>query len=835
MAADMASPTVAHHAHGSFFRKPTLWRALCALAALIVVAIVIAGWWLCSVTRAALPQLDGSIVVPGLIAPVKVVRDIHGVPHISAANMKDLFFAQGYTIAQDRLWQMDMARRVAGGTLSEILPPRIFGEGVLKLDKRQRILGLRVVAEQAATNLSGEKKEYFEAYARGVNAYIESHQDSLPPEFKLLHYQPKPWSPVDSYLIGAQMSEELQYYLMQHMWLREQVTAHVGPKLAAELYVNTSWRDRPPTASAPDFDQNPPQMPEVQEETHRHRRHRDRALLTPLLPQWLRDEIDGRSDLLVPGSNNWVVSGQHTATGKPLLSNDMHLAHGVPGIWHESQLTAPGFNVTGVTFPGIPFIIVGHNEHIAWGSTNVGPATVDLYIENFNSQGEYQTPTGWQKTQHRQEMIHVRGGRDVLLDVEITRHGPIVTDLFKGETRKLALKWTLYDTGILGNPFLDVDRAQNWEQFKQAITGFGIPSQNFVYADTDGNIGYIATGRVPTRKENTCVPVNGADDAHEWTGYIPFDQMPQVFNPPSGIIATANGRVTPDGYPYQLSCEWVSSERQQRIYQLLHADKKFTAADMLGIELDVFSSYDQFIAQRIVYAVDHSKFASARAKQAADLLRNWDGQMKAELAAPRIVVDTNHELIRMMLEPKLGGSPVGREDWTGWRMYQWEPQNAWMENTLLKQNKDFLPPGFTSYNDLLAAAVDKVVSARSVPSDLSKWQWGEETALHLKHPLFGVIPIFRRWAGPGYAPQSGGPVTVRAVGDGFGPSERYTADLSNLDATTLNITTGESGNIFSPYFMDQWPAWYGGTTFVLPFSPVAVQKAAAHTSVLSSQ
>ena len=835
MAADMASPTISQQQVTP--RRHWFLRIIVLLVAIVALAAVIAGWWLHSATRAALPQLDGAISVAGLSAPVKVIRDTHGVPHIEAANLNDLFFAQGYVTAQDRLWQMDMARRAAAGELSEILPPRLFGEGILRFDKQQRILGLRVVAEQAAARLTGDKKAGFEAFAAGVNAYIDTHKDSLPPEFRLLRYQPKPWTLTDSFLIGAQMVEELQFYLVRHMWSREWVTAHVGPQVASELYVNTGWRDHPPTASAPDFNENPPPAaPESPEELGppRPERHH-RALLAPMLPQWLQDELDGRSDLLVPGSNNWVVSGAHTASGKPLLSNDMHLAHRVPGIWYESQLTAPGFDVTGVTFPGIPFIIVGHNQRIAWGSTNVGPATVDLYIENFNGKDEYQTPSGWQKVEHRREVIHVRDGEDVVLDVESTRHGPIVSDLFHGEKRKLALKWTAFDPGILDNPFLDIDRAQNWDQFKQAVAEFGVPSQNLVYADVDGNIGYIATGKVPIRKENTCVPVSGADDAHEWTGYIPFDQMPQVFNPPSGIIATANGRITPDDYPYMLSCEWVSSERQQRIYHLLNVDKKFTSADMLGIEMDIYSSYDQFLAQRMVYAIDHSGKASARAKQAADLLRGWDGKMRADSAQPRIVVDSDRVLRQMMLEPKLGGSPKERDRWTGWRMYQFENSNSWMEDTLLQQNKDFLPPGFASYNDLLTAAVEKAVGASGVPSNLSSWKWGDETALHLKHPLFGMIPVFQRWAGPGYAPQSGGSVTVRAVGDGFGPSERYTADLSNLDATTLNITTGESGNIFSPYFMDHWPAWYGGTTFVLPFSQQAVEKAAAHTLMLRSQ
>jgi len=834
MPADMASPTLVPQQPARRRRRIVL-PALLALIVLTALLVVGAGWWLCSATRAALPQLDGQISVAGLSAPVSIVRDQHGVPHISAANMQDLMFAQGYVIAQDRLWQMDMARRVAAGELSEILPPRLFGENVLRLDKRQRILGLRMVAEQSVSQLSGEKKELFEAYARGVNAYIASHKDSLPPEFRLLDYQPKPWSPVDSYLVGAQMAEELQFYLVRHEWAREWVTQHVGPKAAAELYVNTSWRDHPPTAGAPDFNENPPpETPNAPEETWRGpaRRH---ALLTPLLPKWLQDKLDEREDLLVPGSNDWVVSGAHTATGKALLSNDMHLGFSVPSIWHEVQLTAPGFDVTGVTFPGVPFVVVGHNQRIAWGFTNVGPDTYDLYIENFNSSGEYQTPSGWHKVQHRREFINVRGGQNVVLDVESTRHGPIVSDLFPGETRKLALKWTAYEPGLVDIPFLAVDRAQNWDEFKQAIATFGIPSQNAVYADVDGNIGYIATGKVPIRKETTCLPVSGADDEHEWTGFIPFDQMPQTFNPPSGIIATANGRVTPDGYPYTLSCEWVSSERQQRIYHLLGADKKFTPADMLAIEMDIYSAYDQFLAQRFVYAIDHSKNASARAKQAAEMMRRWDGQMKADEATPRIVVDTDHALRQMMLEPKLGGSPAKRGEWTGWRRYEWENSNTWMENTLLNHSADFLPPGYTSYNDLITAAVEKAINGPGVPSDLGSWKWGDETALHMKHPIFGMIPVFERWAGPGYAPQSGGPVTVRAVGDGFGPSERYTANMADLDVTTLNITTGESGNIFSPYFMDHWPAWYGGTTFTLPFSQAAVQKDAAHTLVLSSR
>jgi len=807
------------------------------VALLLLLVLVAAGFgiWLERATKAALPQLDGDLAVAGLTAPVSIVRDVHGVPHISASNLTDMFFTQGYVTAQDRLWQMDVSRRAAAGELSEILPPKLFGEGVLKIDKRQRILGLRAVAEQAARRVSGEEKQYLEAYAKGVNAFINSHQDTLPSEFKLLGYQPRPWATTDSFLIGAEMAQELQFYLIQHMWMREKVLAKVGPQLAADLYPNSSWRDHPPTAASPDFETEPQEPPSEEGETKSAPvRRGHRAALEGLLPEWLQAQLDGFDDpLLVPGSNNWVVSGAHTATGKPLLSNDMHLGHQVPSVWYETHLNGPGYDVAGVTFAGMPFIVVGHNQHIGWGFTNVGPATYDLYIENFNARGEYQTPMGWQQPQHRREIINVRGGTPVTLDVAITRHGPVISDIFSGETRKLALKWTAFDPGVMELPFFGVNRAENWQEFRQAISQMGIPSQNAVYADIDGHIGYITTGKVPTRKQpSQGVPVSGIDDANEWTGYIPFDQMPSTLDPPSGIIGTANGRVSPDGYPFQLGLEWVSAERTQRIYRVLRQDKKFTSADMLALQTDVTSAYDSMLAQRFVYAVDHNKHASDKAHKAADILRSWNGSVDASSAAPTIVARSRRELERMMLEPKLGGAPEKSTVPTGWRLYRWEMSNVWLENALRNQNKGWLPASFASYDDLMAAAVEKAITASAVPGDLSKWTWGEQVALNLEHPLFGRIPYFSRYAGPGHAPQSGNGNTVKQVGTSFGPSQRLTVDFSNLDATNLNITTGESGNIFSPYFMDHWPAWYHGTTFPLPFSTAAIQSQKAHTLTL---
>jgi penicillin amidase len=284
--------------------------------------------------------------------------------------------------------------------------------------------------------------------------------------------------------------------------------------------------------------------------------------------------------------------------------------------------------VAGVTLPGIPFVIVGHNQRIGWGFTNVGPTVEDDYIEEFNAQGQYKTPAGWRDAQHRQETIHVKGKPDVTFDVVTTRHGPIIndllaTELIPGETRKIALRWTLQDGE--GLVFFAVDSAQNWDEFRKAFSTFDAPGQNVMYGDVDGHIGYQATGRVPTRAAGDgSLPVSGSDDAHEWKGWIPFDQMPHVYDPPGGILATANGRITPDGYKYSISTDWDAPWRTDRIYRVLESGKKFAPADMLALQMDVSSTYDRFCADKFVYAVDHAANASDRAKRAAEILRDWD-------------------------------------------------------------------------------------------------------------------------------------------------------------------------------------------------------------------
>ena len=811
-------------------RRFSLLRILLWLLLTVILIVACGVGYAYHVAHSALPQLDGRVELPGLSAPVKVIRDGHGVPTIEAASLEDLFFAQGFVTAQDRLWQMDVMRRVASGELSEIL-----GESTLKYDREAKILGLRAAAKKSLTMASARDQGFFAAYARGVNAYIARHGSHLPIEFRILGYEPKPWAPEDSVVIANQMVKDLNYHYFFDALEREKILAKLGPELTDDLFVNRSWHDRPPTVMREDVNAPEKQSSDSDDEDDDDSPDNSVTVRTPAIPEDFRP---------VNGSNDWVVSGEHTITGKPLLSNDMHLGHQMPNIWYEAHLRSGNIDVVGVTLPGMPYVVVGHNQRIAWGFTNVGPTVTDVYIENFNAQGEYQTPGGWVQPEHRSETIHVKGKPDVTLDVRVTRHGPVVTDLVPGETRQLALRWTLYDG--LRIPFFDVNAAQNWDEFKRAFSQLDAPGQNVVYADVDGNIGYHATGKVPIRAAGDgSLPVSGADDAHEWTSFIPFDKLPNIYNPPSGIIATANGRITRDKYPYSVSMEWEAPWRTARIYHVLESGRKFSPADMLALQTDIHSEPDLFAAERFVYAVDHAAKPSARARQAADLMRRWDGRMLASDAAPTITENSERELRRLLLEPKLGAVPGeassgadselymdAAKSTVNWTTYSWLQRSVWMENILLHRPKRWLPEKYASYDELLTAAVEAAVSNAQAPQDLASWRWGSFNPVEIEHPILKRIPVLGMWAGPGVKEQSGSGYTVKAVTRYHGPSERFTANMADLDQSTLNTVTGQAGNFLSPYWMDQWNAWYEGTTFNLPYSAKAVELAKSHELVL---
>ena len=591
---------------------------------LAIVGTIIARQWLRQTMSDSLPQLDGAITIPGLSAPVTVQRDAHGVPHLRAASLDDLLFAQGFVTAQDRLWQMDALRRHAAGDLAEILGPSL-----LLHDRLQRTLQIRASADRAILTLPSDQLHLLERYAAGVNASIDLQRAHLPLEFRLLRYQPAAWTPRDSLLVGLVMFQDLTTSFTTEL-NREALTASLPQHLIADLYPVVTWRDHPPAQPIVDLTTPQKDIPNVPLDESQTRLNRPVYTTSPAdllaLQQTLRNPI---CEGCFAGSNDWVVSGTHTATGKPLLSNDMHLAHSVPGIWYQADLESPtpagNLHVTGVSLPGVPFIIVGHNDHVAWGFTNLGATVQDVYIEHTRGAGfsaQYESQNGtWKPILHRQEIIHVKGNKDVVIDIAATQHGTAITPILSGvlpsEKRTISLRWIIYDPAVVTPSFLAINTASDGASLVSAFSTFGGPAQNLVYADDQGHIGYHAVGHIPVRGNITTpspispVPTDALDTTQEWIGTIPYDKLPQATDPPNGILATANNRVTPDDYPYPVTLNWGSPYRNQRIWKVL-ADKslstknQLTPADMLALQTDVYSDVDHAIAERFAYAIDHT-------------------------------------------------------------------------------------------------------------------------------------------------------------------------------------------------------------------------------------
>ena len=872
------------------------------LAAVVLLAACIMALWLRSAAKAALPVLDGELHLAGLSAPVTVRRDAHGVPHIEAATQDDLFEAQGYVTAQDRLWQMDAFRRNANGELAEILGPSL-----VRHDKTQRVLQFRNTARRVYANMPAEDRARFDDYARGVNLYIEQHHDSLPPEFKLLMYRPQPWTGVDSVSIVMMMVEMLNTHFYAKLG-RERIAADLhNPKLEASLYPVGSWRDHPPTGILIDLSQpHPvPEAPKTDDDedddntqarignpfepggiwvaaSHPGRKNKDAArvghpaanaaksnrtsqaaeklhypqrragfvtghdfsraenasTLTRALapdgngPAAYEDPRDLRALLGLPtcagceaGSNNWVIAGKHTASGKPLLSNDMHLGLTEPNIWFMSDLSAPGYHAAGVTLPGLPFVVAGHNEHVAWGFTALYADVQDLYIENVQGNNYQAGDASWKPLGVDHEVIKVRAGKDVLLDVRLTDHGPLLNPLFKKETRPIALKWTLYDPTLNTLPLYQLNVAENWTEFSAALAIWPWPTQNVVYSDDEGHIAYQAVGRVPNRGADGQIfrmplPHDPMDLRSEWQGYIPFDQMPNAVDPPSGFLATANSRVTSEKFPTKLTDEWADPYRAERIYKALQGREQLTPTDMLAVQTDVYSEVDQELGHRFAYAIDHAAGVDDRLKQAADLMRSWDGKLTADSAAASIVTQTRQALWSLLLTPKLGKDA---------EEYTWSESNFAEEEIVMHANPDWLPKGYKDWDALLTEAVRKGMEKGKAPANVALWSYGSWHVVDIEHPLSAFLPLIGRVAGTGAQPLSGDTTTVKQVGHDFGPSQRFTMDWSNVDGSTENIVLGESGNPLSPYFRDQWNDYYGGTTFALPFTPAAVAAQTRHT------
>jgi penicillin amidase len=781
--------------------------------------------------------LEGSAVLPGLQKEVIVERDRWGVPHIRANSVEDAAEAQGYVMAQDRLWQMDLLRRVARGQLSEIL-----GKTTLAIDKDFRTMEFGRAADRDLGLLDKDSRAIMEAYARGVNRFIESHDRHLPLEFSLLGYKPQPWQAADSLTISAYM-----YRTLTNTWQNEldraTVEARVGNDRSKDLFSLDAALDHfvvgdpnvPNDGSQgtrvqadPDEDDDDDTEPDTVLKARTG--DEDSATRSPDLTSALAISVrDSLLDMQQEirrglGSNNWVVNGAHTATGKPLLANDTHLELSLPPIWYEVHVTAPGWNVKGFTLPGAPLVIIGHNDRIAWGFTNNGADVQDLYIETFNpaAPDEYRVRGIWTMAQLYDETIRVKGAADEHLKVVVTRHGPVVR---REGDKAYALRWTATEPGGLANTYNWMGKAKNWEEFRNVMKRVWGPAQNAVYADVDGNIGYVMAARVPIRKKGHGeIPVPGDTDDYEWTGYIPFEQLPQALNPDSGLIVTANARVVGPSYKPYLTDHWEEPYRTARIYDLLREKGGLRPEDMLRVQTDTYSYPHAFLADQLSAAAKTSQPKDDRAKKLIEGLKDWNGIADADSPEVSFLEETRRAAIAMLLEPYLGKE-------TG--LYSWR-RTAFLQKILTERPAKWLPVGYKTYDELLTAAADRAVARLAEMSNKSRvgdWAWKQFDALDMVHPL-GRTGLLRGLLSITDKPQSGTAYSPRAATQHHGPAMRFVANLGNWDESIMLIPGGQSGQPGSTHYTDQFPYWYEGRPIYQPFSDAGEASLRKHTLTL---
>ncbi len=697
-----------------------------------------------------LPQTSGQITAP-ISAAATVARDSLGVPHIQAATWEDAVFLQGFATAQDRLWQMDALRRLAAGELSEIVGPT-----ALETDREARRLRMRRMAEEHYRALAPADRAVFAAYARGVNYFIETHRGRLPLEFSILRYDPRPWRVTDSILCALQM-----YRTLTSTWREE---------LQKQQMIQSG----------------------------------DPAKVNFLFQSRLGGELQ-------PGSNAWAISGKHTASGKPILANDPHLEFSIPSTWYQVHLRAPGLDVNGASLPGLPAVIVGHNRRIAWGVTNLGFDVQDLYLEKIDARtGRYMFRGQLEQARAEVELIAVKGQKPVEFRQWVTRHGPV--NVSEG-SRLMALRWTAAEPGSFQFPFLDLDRAGNWEDFTRAIARFPGPAQNFVYADVDGNIGYHATGKLPIRKNyDGDLPMDGSSGDYEWDGFIPFEQLPSFYNPPQGWVITANQNPFPENYPYRVHGEFAPPFRAREIRSALTSHEQWKPEQMLAVEKDVYSAFSHYLAQRVVTAYDRAKPVDTNLQDAIGVLRSWNGQMEKRTPAPMLISLVYQELKRRIAESASPGK-------AGYYSSLMAP--AVVEKILRQNGQGW----FADLDGLLLRALMQAIEEgrKSQGSNVKRWNYGKYNELTIKHPVGAQLPLVGGYFNIGPVEMSGSSTTIKQTTRSIGPSMRFVADPADWDHSLNNLTIGESGQILSSHYKDQWDAYYTGRSFPMQFDRVAAK------------
>ena len=761
-------------------------RILRIVLIVILLLVLIGTMFIRHLRQMALPDYSRNIPLKGLYDSVEVIRDSLGIPHVFAKNEHDLYMAVGYILAQDRMWQMDLLRRVTTGRLSEI-----FGSSFATTDQLLRALRYSDKSNRILDSCSAELKTALLSFSEGVNQYLQHQGTKLPLEFRLLGYQPEPWEPVHSLNLIGYMAWDLKSGWSEIMV--NEIVAKVGDSLASQIIPSMNW--------------------------YKSFIYNNLPAVSGLASEIIRtDRFLEESGLQVfKGSNNWVVSGKKTASGKPMLANDMHLSFGIPGIWYQMQQIIPGkLNVTGVVLPGQPLVICGHNDSIAWGMTNAYVDNVDFFLETVNPQdtNQYLFNGNWRKMEIRKEKIRTKEGTEIERINRFTHRGPVVSS-FKGFGDKVvSMHWPGDEYSNEMRTVYLLNHAHNWKDFTNAVSTFLAVSQNIVYADVSGNIGMFYAAGIPIRKEASRLGFRPGDtDAYDWKGFVPSKDLPYVFNPPSGYVASANNRPAGDDFPWFIGRWFSLPYRYDRICQLLDSADKMNTDDFVRIQTDETSLMAKEMLPGILSSAGQAENLSALEKQILDTLTRWDGTMRADQTAPLVFETLYQHLFRLLLADEMGDTLFRKyyeeSSMPKFAVYAiWRnPCSAWCDNVNTPDRKETL-------SDIIRLAFHQSVDSlrNMLGDDISRWKWGEVHTLTLAHPLGKVAlldKLFRLNRGPF---RTGGSFhTVRPYSYSFGTpftanhgaSERHIFDLSNWDNSLTVIPTGNSGIPGSPFYCNQ--------------------------------
>jgi penicillin amidase len=759
-----------------------VWRGLAGLVLVVFVAASGGYLWL----RTSLPRVSGDIVVAGASANIEIIRDRHAVPHIRAKNAEDAYFGLGFVHAQDRL--------------SEVVGPPTVG-----LDRMMRTLGLYRLAEDSVTRLSPAARRMLAAYSSGINSFLTGRSGALPPEFLVLGYKPAPWRLADSLVWARIMAMRLTGNWRTEA-LRARLSSRLTPQQIDELWPGddgnvvttvTAW------------------TPELKKHQH---------LFADLLKRWPRELSS------ISASNSWGIGGKHSATSKPLLANDPHLGFRAPGLWYLARIESPGLTLTGATVPGVPYHILGHNGKIAWAITSSGSDTQDLFIEKIapDNPDSYMTPEGAQPFETRQETISVAGAPDVTITIRNTRHGPVLSDARRdleslgGGGHVIALAAATFAKGDATPEALHrLNRAGNWAEFRAALRMFHSPQQNITYADLVGNIGFIAPGRVPIRKAgNGEFPAPGWTGSHDWTGFIPFEALPSIFNPASGRIANANNRIAPVNYPYFLGNKNATSYRAERIHQMLDS---YTKPPSIGDFAEMQADSKSLMARDLMPLMTRFSPRDDRTRRTLVRLRAWDQNMARNQSEPLIFTAWLRTLNRLIYADELGAALPA----------YWGLRPLFVRNVLTKSQKwcdNRASEKVETCDDMLQAALDATLDELEAAhgGDQSSWRWGDDHYANFSHSLFGRIAMVRHFSDIRIAANGGGYTVNRADHHVNNPAAPFASihgagyraiyDLADLDRSRFIQATGQSGNFLSSHYRDITEKWRDGEHITIPAS-----------------